>query len=146
MPKMHGANCAFWYDPLIGTHDDLDQHALKGGDTWVIGAVLDIAEANDEKDPDANEVYYTNLTDLRVDTAIERTVSLLQAASDMEAVQIDDVLDVRVTNWSGHKLPTGYPEGRRMWVQVRFLDDDETLIEEVEKLGVGEIMLTSIFI
>jgi len=120
MPKMHGANCAFWYDPLIGTHDDLDQHALKGGDTWVIGAVHDLY------DP-----YDTNLTDWHVDTAIERTVSLLQAASDMEAVQIDNALAVRVTNWSGHKLPTGFPEGRRMWVQVKFLDGDGSLIEEV---------------
>jgi hypothetical protein len=25
---------------------------------------------------------------------------------------------VRVTNHSGHKLPTGYPEGRRMWLDV----------------------------
>ena len=120
MPKMHGANCAFWYDPAIGTHDDLDQHALKGGDTWVIGAVHDL-----------NDPYDTNLTDWHVDTAIERTVSLLQAASDMEAVPIDNALAVRITNWSGHKLPTGFPEGRRMWVQVRFLDDGGSLIEEV---------------
>jgi len=129
MPKMHGANCAFWYDPAIGTHDDLDQHALKGGDTWVIGAVLDIAEEADANGGD--EVYYTNLTTWHVDTAIERTVSLLQAASDMEVVQIDDVLDVRITNWSGHKLPTGFPEGRRMWVNVRFKDSADILIEEV---------------
>ena len=25
---------------------------------------------------------------------------------------------VRITNQTGHKLPTGYPEGRRMWLQV----------------------------
>ena len=28
---------------------------------------------------------------------------------------------LRITNQTGHKLPTGYPEGRRMWVNVRFL-------------------------
>ena len=26
---------------------------------------------------------------------------------------------VAVTNRSGHKLPTGYPEGRRMWLTVK---------------------------
>ena len=26
---------------------------------------------------------------------------------------------VRVTNQTGHKLPTGYPEGRRIWIQIR---------------------------
>jgi hypothetical protein len=29
-------------------------------------------------------------------------------------------LNVRVYNMTGHKLPTGYPEGRRMWLNVRF--------------------------
>ena len=120
MPKMHGANCSFWYDPLIGTHDDLDQHAMKGGDTWVIGAVHDL-----------NDPYETHLSDAAVEMAIERTVSLLQAASDMDVLQVDNVLDVRITNWSGHKLPTGFPEGRRMWIQVRFLNAGGDVLEEV---------------
>jgi hypothetical protein len=29
---------------------------------------------------------------------------------------------VRITNESGHKLPTGYAEGRRMWLTVRGFD------------------------
>jgi hypothetical protein len=120
MPKMHGANCAFWYDPLVGTHDDLDQHAFKGGDTWVIGAVHDL-----------NDPYETNLSESAVNMAIDRTVSLLQAASDMDVVQVDNALDVRITNWSGHKLPTGFPEGRRMWIQVKFLNADGDVIENV---------------
>ena len=28
------------------------------------------------------------------------------------------VVDVKVTNLTGHKLPTGYPEGRRMWIHL----------------------------
>ena len=120
MPKMHGANCAFWYDPAIGTHDDLAQHALKGSDTWVIGAVHDL-----------NDPYDTNLTDWHVDMAIDRSVSMLQKASDMEVMQIDNNVAVRITNWSGHKLPTGYPEGRRMWVQVRYLDGDGNVMQEI---------------
>ena len=120
MPKMHGANCAFWYDPAIGTHDDLAQHALKGSDTWVIGAVHDL-----------NDPYDTNLTDWHVDTAIDRSISMLQKASDMEVMQINNNVAVRITNWSGHKLPTGYPEGRRMWVQVRYLDGDGTVMQEI---------------
>lgn len=35
------------------------------------------------------------------------------------AVEDDTMqVDVRVTNLTGHKLPTGYPEGRRMWLEV----------------------------
>ena len=43
---------------------------------------------------------------------------------------MDNALNVRVTNWSGHKLPTGFPEGRRMWLHVRFLDYGGNLLEE----------------
>lgn len=44
-------------------------------------------------------------------------------------------LEVRVYNMTGHKLPTGYPEGRRMWLNVRFgslspVTGDETLLAE----------------
>ena len=31
-------------------------------------------------------------------------------------------VSVRVTNLAGHKLPTGYTEGRRMWIRLRALD------------------------
>ncbi|MFC1738055.1 hypothetical protein ACFL1G_03285 [Planctomycetota bacterium] len=30
----------------------------------------------------------------------------------------------------GHKLPTGYPEGRRIWINVKFYDDTNSLISE----------------
>ena len=29
---------------------------------------------------------------------------------------------VRVTNLTGHKLISGYPEGRRMWLNVQWFD------------------------
>jgi hypothetical protein len=35
---------------------------------------------------------------------------------------------VQVTNLTGHKLPTGYPEGRRMWLAVEATDATDTLL------------------
>lgn len=35
-----------------------------------------------------------------------------------------------VTNEGGHKLPTGYPEGRRVWLSVRFRDAAQTIVAE----------------
>ncbi len=55
---------------------------------------------------------------------------LLQAASDMELSQASDQLKVRIVNYTGHKLPTGYPEGRRMWLNVRFFDAGDDLVAE----------------
>jgi hypothetical protein len=38
------------------------------------------------------------------------------------------MLVVTVTNQSGHKLPTGYVEGRRMWLQVEGYDINGTVV------------------
>lgn len=35
---------------------------------------------------------------------------------------------VRVENLSGHKLPTGYPEGRRCWLEVRVTDAEGAVL------------------
>ncbi len=119
MPKTHGANCVWWSNPDIGTRDDIDIHAFSGGNTWVIGAVHDLYEP-----------YYTGLSDEAVNISMQRTADMLAAASDMDVSQSDSQLDIRVTNWSGHKLPTGMPEGRRMWLNVQYLDGDGLVIEE----------------
>ncbi|PWH13463.1 MAG: hypothetical protein DDG59_14225, partial [Anaerolineae bacterium] len=37
---------------------------------------------------------------------------------------------VTIINESGHKLPTGYPEGRRMWLNLRAYDSNGTLVRE----------------
>ncbi len=119
MPKTHGANCMFWYLPDIGPRDDIDVHGFAGGNTWVIGAVHDLW------DP-----AHTGLTDEVVEMSMQRTADMLAAASDMDVVQNESQLDVRITNWSGHKLPTGIPEGRRMWLNVQFLDAGGAVAQE----------------
>jgi len=48
---------------------------------------------------------------------------------------------VRITNMTGHKLITGYPEGRRMWLNIKFYDASNTLIEEIGKWG--ELLTTA---
>jgi len=43
---------------------------------------------------------------------------------------------VRITNTTGHKLISGYPEGRRMWLNIKFYDGNGVLVEEVGKWDV----------
>jgi hypothetical protein len=58
-------------------------------------------------------------------------------------------LTVSVTNETGHKLPTGYPEGRRMWLHVRAFDADRNVVYEsgryqfaiAEIVGYGAAMI-----
>lgn len=56
--------------------------------------------------------------------------SMLERAATLELGASESNLDVRVINESGHKLPTGHIEGRRVWVNVRFLDAHGLVIRE----------------
>lgn len=62
-----------------------------------------------------------------------RARSFLEMAATLEDLDYDPVtgrLRFRVVNHTGHKLITGYPEGRRMFVQIRCYRDG-TLIHHV---------------
>jgi hypothetical protein len=47
---------------------------------------------------------------------------MIQKAASLEATPEEFGLTVRVTNETAHKLPSGYPEGRRVWIRVRAVD------------------------
>lgn len=118
MPKKDTGGCSFWeFDPFFA-RPDMPMHHFAGANTWVLGAI---------KDHYGEDV---NLTDESVADAMARTEDMLRAASDMELNVENDELRVRIVNWSGHKLPTGYPEGRRMWINVEFFDDKGNVIDE----------------
>ena len=126
MEDTSGEACA----PGFGAEhrDDLPQHNFNGANSWVIHAVRDL-------DADPNNPIYgageeSGVTEAQADAAVARNVSMLQRASDVVLTQQADQLQVRIYNNSGHKLPTGYGEGRRMWIQVRFLGPQGQLIEE----------------
>jgi hypothetical protein len=114
MPTAVGRGCYFGEE-----RPELPQHHFNGGNTWVLKAVRNLY-------PDAE----TYLSEQSVDQSIARAGQMLGAASDMELAVVGGQLRVRITNQTGHKLPTGYPEGRRMWVNVRFLDGAGTLVAE----------------
>jgi hypothetical protein len=47
---------------------------------------------------------------------------MLQLAATLALTPTPYGVDVRVTNETAHKLPSGYPEGRRIWLNVRATD------------------------
>jgi mono/diheme cytochrome c family protein len=66
------------------------------------------------------------------DHAYQRALESLAASATIEIADVPATapgdaplpVRVRVTNLTGHKLPTGYPEGRRMWLEVEARVDD----------------------
>jgi len=65
------------------------------------------------------------------DEMAERALKLLQSAAEMEFLSVPESLQagesasvgLRVTNvGAGHKLPTGFPEGREVWIDLKVTD------------------------
>ncbi len=121
MPDQVGGACGFYESPPFFERPDVGAHAFAGGNTWVLDAIAT------QMGIDAD---YYGLTQDRRDAANARTEQMLRDASDMELSVDAGELNVRVINQSGHSLPTGYPEGRRMWINVKFFDDAGDLVSE----------------
>jgi hypothetical protein len=116
LPDKVGTACL----PGLGvTRRDMPLHELAGANSWVLRAVRALYPDNE-----------TGLDAGLVDLGIGRNISMLQRAADLDVFEDAGEIVVRVVNRTGHKLPTGYAEGRRMWLEVRFLDALGGLIEE----------------
>lgn len=65
-----------------------------------------------------------------IELGIQRDVEMLQRAASIEIVQERGSLRVRLVNETGHKLPTGHIEGRRVWIDVQFYGASGELLRE----------------
>ncbi len=116
MPDANATACL----PGLGeVRPDMPLHTFEGVNTWVIRAVRALY-------PD----FETGLDQQKVDDVIARNIAFLQKSADLSATVQNGQLMVRVVNQTGHKLPTGYGEGRRIWVNVEFRDAAGNLVAE----------------
>ncbi len=116
-PTTHGTAC----QPVLGgaVRDDLPLHDFLGVNTWVLEAVRSLY-------PDID----TGLTNQSVASRQARVLEMQRRAADLFAWPLHTQLAVRIVNQTAHKLPTGYTEGRRMWINVQFFDANNVLIAE----------------
>jgi len=84
---------------------DLPLHDLMGGNTFI----PDVLPA----------MYPSEVTATQLQAAKQRAISMLKLAATLQVTPQSYGVRVRVTNETGHKLPSGYPEGRRIWLNVR---------------------------
>ncbi len=120
MRDITGAGGAFFGgDPYI--RQDMPLHDLTGGNTWV-PQIIPMHPVFSDTFP-AGSPRTKGLED-----GIERAREMLRKAARLDVYKTANELVVIVYNESGHKLPTGYPEGRRMWLQVKGYGDQGQLI------------------
>jgi Cytochrome c554 and c-prime len=112
----------------IPLRTDLPLHDMTGGNYWV---------------PDAIKYQNTNST-LRLGGAMTATQLAALDAGKLRAQQQLNLAaslsvtgnTLKVTNLTGHKLISGYPEGRRMWINVKWYDAANELLREDGKYDV----------
>jgi len=123
---------------LVNRTGDLPIHQFAGGNTWI---------------PRLLKGEYPTLGSQRggeFDATVSLAMDMLQNRSALVEVSVpatavggsDLEVGVKVTNLSGHKLPTGYGEGRRMWLHVVARDGKGAQIWESAAYDGGSGVLT----
>jgi len=98
---------------------DLPLHDLTGGNTFV--------------PPMVAALYPGEIDPAALNAGLLRATQTLQSTATMTA-NLDSTsgytLNVHITNETGHKMPSGYPEGRRIWVNIQAVDTNGTTVYE----------------
>ncbi len=116
MRDVAGYGCDPNQHPATPLRQDLPLHDLTGHSTWLPLLLVNLY---------SNQVPGTAIT-----AGVARATSMLQNAADLAIQDAGARIKVFITNNCGHKLPTGYPEGRRMWINARFYHADAALLAE----------------
>lgn len=117
---------------------EVRSHAFVGGNAW-IPQIFKLMYPNVDQNWSSglnytqNTYYSPPSRATNWDATTAAAISTLRSAAHVDLSASEPTTgsiqaSVRVTNLTGHKLPTGYPEGRRMWVQIRAVDGNGATI------------------
>jgi hypothetical protein len=119
MRPVQGAGCNKKGAPV---RRDLPLHDMTGGNYWI----ADLIKYQDDRGMLRLGGGLTSVQTAALDAGVVRAKKQLNQAAALEVTGNT----VRVVNLTGHKLITGYPEGRRMWLNIRWYDDAGDLARE----------------
>jgi hypothetical protein len=113
--------------PGTPLRSDLPLHDMTGGNYWMPDAIL----------------YQNSQGTLRLGGGLTSVqIEAIQAgkARAMQQLELAASLTVsgntlKVTNLTGHKLISGYPEGRRMWLNIKWYDSENRKLREDGEYG-----------
>lgn len=104
----------------VPLRNDLPLHDMTGGNTFIPALVA--------------QLYPSEVNINAINAGIIRAEGMLKNAATMNVV-VEPQSDgfeayVEIINETGHKLPSGYPEGRRMWIHLTAYDENDIVIFE----------------
>jgi len=128
-----GGHCERCHQPMV----------FQGAQTWLLEGLDELWGEVDRKWKEA-PYYYDDYYDFSSDrhdayyAAAQRSRELVAHPSDSAEVDITDTsvkkgkakVTVRITNNAGHKIPTGFAEGRQMWIHLKAVDEADNVIYE----------------
>lgn len=109
MPVAKGRGCNYGLE-----HDDLRRHDFAGASSWVLRAI---------------EVDHPEFS-LSLQAGAKAAEAMVQRAATLSLSRKGSTVTVQVFNQSGHKLPTGHIEGRRVFLSVQALDSAGKIVKE----------------
>jgi len=112
----------------IPLRQDLPLHDMTGGNYWMPDVIK-------YQNAQATLRLGGGLTAVQL-SALDAGKARAQQQLDLAASLSVSGNTLKVTNLTGHKLISGYPEGRRMWVNVKWYDGSNNLLREDGKYDV----------
>ena len=117
MRDVTGAGCS---EPGAPNRTDLPLHDLTGGNHFI---------------PDVLPGMFPGEVDpAMVAAGKQRAIAMIQLAASIALapgqIGARPTVTVTVTNETAHKLPSGYPEGRRIWLNIKAYDSGDNLVYE----------------
>ncbi len=130
-----------------GCHEPME---FPGAQTWMISPGLDDLWGKvDQKWREAPYGYEVPDRKTLNQQAMQRNQTFMEEqAADLDITNISRsgnqvAVEVEVTNKAGHKLPTGYAEGRQMWIGIKATDEEGRVVFEDGMLDPsGELVRT----
>ena len=100
--------------------NDLPLHDMTGGNTFIPGLV--------------KALFPAEVNAAALDAGVLRAKEMLAKAATVSLAVTETgsgfLATVRVYNETGHKLPSGYPEGRRIWLNIKAYNAAGALVRE----------------
>lgn len=106
----------------VQVRTDLPRHDLTGGNYW-IGDVMKY------QDTQGHLRLGGGLTASQIQAIDWGTQRAKEHLTQAASLQVNGNV-LKVTNLTGHKLISGYPEGRRMWLNIKWYDANNVLLRE----------------